>query len=189
MKVNVKKTKTMNVSKLTPGILNITMEGGIVEQKTKFRYLGFWITEDGSCETEVKARIAMANKYAYRRRQELFKRNMSLTLKKRIVKALVWSEALFECETWTMKKDKTQRLRALEMWIWRTMKRVKWNDMKTNEQVLSAVGERRKIIETIVNRKKIWIGHILRGDGLLKDVIEGRIEGKLSGREHEEEEE
>jgi len=57
-------------------------------------------------------------------------------------------------------------------------KRIRWNDMKTNEQVLSAVGERRKIIETIVNRKKNWIGHILRGDGLLKDVIEGRIEGK-----------
>jgi len=39
------------------------------------------------------------------------------------------------------------------VWIWRKMKRIKWNDMKTNEQVLSAVGERRKIIETIVDRK------------------------------------
>jgi len=50
--------------------------------------------------------------------------------------------------------------------------------LKTNEQVLSTVGERRKIIETIVNRKKNWIGHILSVDGLLKDVIEGRMEGK-----------
>jgi len=57
--------------------------------------------------------------------------------------------------------------------------------MKTNEQVLSAVEERRKIIETIVNRKKNWIGHILRGDELLKDVIEG----EWRGREHEEKEE
>jgi len=64
------------------------------------------------------------------------------------------------------------------MWIWMKMERIKWNDMKTNEQVLSAVGERRKIIETIVNRKKNSIGHILRGDGLLKDVIEGRMEVK-----------
>jgi len=47
-----------------------------------------------------------------------------------------------------------------------------------HEQVLSAVGERRIIIETIVNRKKNWIGHILSVDGLLKDVIEGRMEGK-----------
>jgi len=42
---------------------------------------------------------------------------------------------------------------------------MKWNDMKTNEQVLSAVGERKTLIETIVNRKNNWIGHILRGDG------------------------
>jgi len=48
-----------------------------------------------------------------------------------------------------------------------------------------AVGEIRKIIGRIVNRKKNWIGHILRGDGLLKDVMEGRMEG----REQEEEEE
>jgi len=37
-----------------------------------------------------------------------------------------------------------------------------------HEQVLSAVGERRKIIETIVNRKKNWTGHILKGNKLLK---------------------
>jgi len=75
-------------------------------------------------------------------------------------------------------KNDTQQLRALEMWIWRKMETIKWNVMKTNEQVLSAVGERREIFETIVNRKKNWIGHILRGDELLKDVIEGRMELK-----------
>jgi len=125
MKVNVKKTKTMKVSKLTLGIPNITIEGGIVEQVKKFRYLRFWITEDGRCETEVKSRIAYRMAIdAYRRRQEFFKRKMSLTLKKRIVKELVWSGALYECVKWTMKKDETQRLG----------------------------------IETIVNRKKNWIG-------------------------------
>jgi len=98
MKVNVKNTKTIFVSKLTPGILNITMERGIVEPVKKFRYLGVWITENGRCETKVNARIAMAQD-ANPRRQELFKRNMSLTLKNRIVKALVWSVALYGCET------------------------------------------------------------------------------------------
>jgi len=58
------------------------------------------------------------------------------------------------------------------------MGRLKWKNRKTNELVLSAVGERKKIIETIVNRKKNWTGHILRGDRLLKDVIEGRMEQK-----------
>ena len=58
------------------------------------------------------------------------------------------------------------------------MERVSWKDRKTNEEVLDMVGEKRSIVETIVKRKKNWIGHILRGEGLLKDVIEGRMEGK-----------
>jgi len=67
------------------------------------------------------------------------------------------------------------------MWIWRKMERIKWNDMKTNEQVLSAVGEIRITIVTIVNRKQNWIGHILRGDGPLKDVLE-QLEGRMEGK-------
>src|SRR5258708_10777057 len=58
------------------------------------------------------------------------------------------------------------------------MERVSWMDKKTNEEILHAVGEERSLVRTIVNRKKSWIGHILRGGGLLKDVIEGRMEGK-----------
>ena len=177
MKINVKKTKTMLVSKSVGGAVNIVVEGQIVEQVKKFRYLGAIITEDGRCEAEVKARIAMA-KDAFSKRKELLSRNMSRVVKKKIVKAIIWSVALYGCETWALKKDEIQRLNALEMWIWRRMERVSWKDRKTNEEVLDMVGEKRSIVETIVKRKKNWIGHILRGEGLLKDVIEGRMEGK-----------
>jgi len=78
----------------------------------------------------------------------------------------------------SLKKKETHRLRALEMWKWRRIERIKWKDMKTNEWVQNAVGKRRKIVETIVNRKINWIGHILRSDGLFKDVLKGRMEGK-----------
>lgn len=177
MKVNVKKTKTMLVSKGTGGAVNVVVDGQVVEQVKKFRYLGAMISEDGRCETEVKVRIGMA-KDAFNRRKELLRRNMSIPVKKSIVKTVVWSVALYGCETWALKKDDIQRLNALEMWIWRRMERVGWKDKKTNEEILNAVGEKRSIIEMILRRKKNWIGHILRGDGLLKDVIEGRMEGK-----------
>ena len=58
------------------------------------------------------------------------------------------------------------------------MEGVSWQDKVTNEEVLSIVGEERAIIRTIMNRKKNWIGHILRTPGLMRDVIEGRMEGK-----------
>ena len=58
------------------------------------------------------------------------------------------------------------------------MERVSWRDKKSNEQVLQDVGEERSMVQTVVKRKKNWIGHVLRGEGMMKDVMEGRIEGK-----------
>ena len=69
------------------------------------------------------------------------------------------------------------------MWLWRRMEKISWTDKITNEEVLTRVGIDRQLISTLRNRKKSWIGHVLRGDGLLKEVIEGRMEGKrIRGR-------
>ena len=58
------------------------------------------------------------------------------------------------------------------------MERISWTDKITNEEVLRRVGEKRIMVETIARRKKNWIGHIMRGEGLMKEVMEGKIEGK-----------
>ena len=59
MKINVKKTKVMKISR-NGGTMNIMIDGQKVEQVNKFKYLGAWITEDGRCETEIRTRIGMA---------------------------------------------------------------------------------------------------------------------------------
>jgi len=64
------------------------------------------------------------------------------------------------------------------MWICRRMEGVSWMDRITNEEMLNKVGEKRQLISVIRNRQKNWIGHVLRGDGLLREVMEGRMEGK-----------
>ena len=95
-----------------------------------------------------------------------------------MIKTLIWPVAMYACETWTLRKEETDRLKAFEMWLWRKMDRVSWSDRKTNEQVLIDVEEKRCLLEAVVKRKKNWIGHVMRGDGLLKLVIEGRMKGK-----------
>ena len=70
------------------------------------------------------------------------------------------------------------KLSAFEMWVWRRMEKVSWRDKKTNEQVLHDVNEKRSLLEEVLKRKKNWIGHVVRGEGLLKQVMEGRMEGK-----------
>jgi hypothetical protein len=63
------------------------------------------------------------------------------------------------------------------MWCWRRMEKISWIDRVRNEEVLHRVKEERNIVHTIKRRKANWIGHILRGNCLLKHVIEENMEG------------
>src|SRR6478609_6456300 len=75
MKINIKKTKAMVVSRNGGERVNITVEGQSVEQVSKFRYLGSLISEDGRCLDDVKTRIGMA-KDAFSKRKELVTRSI-----------------------------------------------------------------------------------------------------------------
>ena len=85
---------------------------------------------------------------------------------------------MYGCETWALRKEDRRRIEALEMWVWRRMCKISWQDRITNEDVLIQVGETRSLLRTIELRKKHWFGHILRHPGLLRDAIEGRMLGK-----------
>ena len=60
----------------------------------------------------------------------------------------------------------------------RRMERVSWSGRMTNEVVLRRIGEKRTLFETIYGRQRKWLGHDMRHQGLLMDVIEGRLIGK-----------
>ncbi len=72
------------------------------------------LTEDDRSEIDVKTRFEMA-KDALNKRKELLRRNMSLMVKKKIVKTIVYSVALYGCETYTLKKDESRWQQALKM--------------------------------------------------------------------------
>ena len=74
--------------------------------------------------------------------------------------------------------EKRKLIQAPEMWIWRRLENISWEQKIRNEEVLRRVKENRCFITTIYRRQKNWIGHILRGDGLLRDMMERRMMGK-----------
>ena len=72
-----------------------------------------------------------------------------------------------------------KHLENFEMWCWRRMEKISWTDHVRNEEVLLRVNEQRNILHEIIKRKANWIGHILRRNCLLKQVIEGNIKGQM----------
>ena len=81
-------------------------------------------------------------------------------------------------ESWTMNCLVIQRMEAFEMWVWRRMKKVSRKEKKINEEVLTMKGEKRLLMGKIIKTKKRWVGHLERGNGLLKEIIEERIGGR-----------
>ena len=177
MKINTSKTKVMRTARRQGPPMNMIIGNETVEEVGHFKYLGSIITQDGNCCKEIKSRIAQG-KVAFERERRTLTGKLRMELKKRFVKGFVWSVALYGSETWTIKAKDKKHLEAFEMWIWRRMLKISWRDHKTNEEVLRMVGVERTLISTIRNRQKNWMGHILRGDGLLKDIIEGKFEGR-----------
>ena len=60
------------------------------------------------------------------------------------------------------------------MWCWKRMEKIKWSE-KASEQVTDHIGEKKILINNIIRRKANWVGHILRRNCLLHDVIEGQM--------------
>src|SRR5215475_5208233 len=90
----------------------------------------------------------------------------------------VWSIALYGAETWTLREKDRKYLESFEMWCWRKMEKIDCREHITNEEMLEIVQENRSILKIIQTRKANCIGHILKGEGMLRKIIEGKIEGK-----------
>ena len=86
----------MVVSKKGGAKTNIKVDGKIIEQVAKFKYLRVILSEDGRCLEDVKVRIGIA-KDAFNKRKELLSKRFCKSVKKRIVKTLIWSVVLYAC--------------------------------------------------------------------------------------------
>ena len=141
------------------------------------KYLGSVLTNDGRCTCEIKCRIAMA-KAAFSKKRALFTGTFYLELMKKLVKCYIWSIALYGAETWTLRAVDQKHVGSFEMWCWGRMEKISWTDHVRNEEVK----EQRNILHEISKLKANWIGHILRRNCLLKQVIEGKIKGEMTLR-------
>ena len=97
------------------------IDGETVETVADFIFLGSKITVDGDCNHEIKRRLLHGRKVMTNLDSILKSRDITLSTKVRLVKALVFPVVMYGCESWTIKKAVHQRIDAFELWCWRRL--------------------------------------------------------------------
>ena len=91
---------------------------------------------------------------------------------------MVFPVVVYECESWTIKKAKHQRIDAFELWCWRRLLRVPWTAMSSNQSILKEINPEYSLEGLMLKLKLQYFGHLMwRTDSLEKTLILGKIEG------------
>ena len=120
LKLNIKKTKIMASSPIT----SWQIHGETMETVRDFVIFGSKITADGDCSHEIKRRLLLGRKVMTNLDSILKSRDMTLSSKVRVVKAMVFLVVMYGCESWAIKKAEHRRIDAFEQWCWRRLLRV-----------------------------------------------------------------
>ena len=106
-------------------------------------------------------------------------RDITLSTKVRLVKAMVFSVVMYGCESWTIKKAEHQRIDAFELWCWRRLLRVPWTARRSNQSILKEVSPGCSLEGLILKLKLQYFGHPMRrADSLEKTLMLGKIEDR-----------
>ena len=97
------------------------IDGETVETVADFIFGGSKITVDGDCSHEIKRRLLLGRKVMTNLDSIFKSRDITLSTKVPLVKAMVFPVVMYGCESWTIKKDESQRIGALELWCWRRL--------------------------------------------------------------------
>ena len=109
LKLDIQKTKIVASGPIT----SWQTDGGTVRD---FLFLGSKITADGDCSHEIKRRLLLGRKVMTNLDSILESRDITLSTKVRLVKAMVFPGVMYECESWTVKKGECQRIDVFELW-------------------------------------------------------------------------
>ena len=90
-------------------------------------------------------------------------RDITLSTKVHLVKAMVFPVVMYECESWTIKKAECQRIDAFELWCWRRLLRVPWTARRSNQPVLKEISPEYSLEALMLKRKLQHFVHLMLG--------------------------
>ena len=178
LRFNIQKTKIMASGPIT----SWQIDRETMETVTEFIFLGSKITADCDCSHKIK-RCLLLGKKAMTNLDSMFKsRDITLSTKAHLVKAMVFPVVMYGGESWTIKKAEHQRIDAFELWCWRRLLRVPCTATRSNQSILREISPEYSLKGLML--KLQYFGHLMpRSDSLEKILILGKIEGGGEGDE------
>ena len=153
--LNIQKTKIMASGPIT----SWQIDGETVETVADFTFSGSKITADGDCSHETRrlfGRKAMTNLDSV-----LKSRDITLSTKVRLVKAMVFPVVMYGCESWTIKKAECRRIDAFELWCWTRLLRVPWTAWRSNYSILKETSPECSLEGPMLKLNVQFFGHLM----------------------------
>ena len=106
-------------------------------------------------------------------------RDITLSTKVRLVKAVVFPMAMYGCESWTIKKAECRRIDAFELWCWRRLLRVLGTARRSKQSILKEMSPGCSLEGLMLKLKLQYFGHLMqRADSFERTLMLGKIEGR-----------
>ena len=101
-------------------------------------------------------------------------RDITLSTKVRLVKAMVFPVVMYGCESWTVKKAECRRIDAFELWCWRRLLSIPWTTRRSNQSILKEIRPEYSLEGMMLKLKLQYFGHLMRRvDSLEKTLMLG----------------
>ena len=181
LKLNIQKTKIMASGPITAW----QIDGKTVETVADFIFFGSKITADGDCSHEIKRRLLLGRKVMTNLDSILKSRDITLSTKVHLVKAMVFPVVMYGCESWIIKKAERRRIAAFELWCWRRLLRVPWTARRSNQSILKEISPGCSLEGLMLKLKLQYFGYLMqRADSFEKTLMLGKVEcGRRRGRQ------
>ena len=125
-----------------------------------FIFLCSKITADGDCSHEIKGHLLLGRKVMTNQDSIFKSRDIILSTKVHLVKAMILPVVMYGYDSWTVKKAECQRIDAFEVWCWRSLLRVPWTARRSNQSILKEISPGCSLEGLMLKLKLQYFGHL-----------------------------
>ena len=148
-----------------------------VEVKAVIDFL--FLDSEITANSEIKRRLLLGRKTMTNLDSILKSRDITLSTKVHLVKAMAFPVIMYGCESWTIKKAECWRIDVFELWCWRRLLRVAWTVRRSNQSIIKEISSRCSLEGLMLKLKLQYFGHLMgRADSFEKTLMLGKIEGR-----------